>query len=417
MGRWAWCSDSWDFDHDGYADLYIANGMITGPAPARDDLNSFFWRQVIANSPAEPRPNYNYDQGWSAVNELIRADGTWSGFERNVFYANNGDGTFSDVSGAVDLDFIEDCRSFALADFDHDGRLEVVLKTRNSPQLRVLKNVVKDLNPSIAFRLTGKKSNRDAIGARVVVDTGTMQITRTCTAGSGFLAQHSKELHFGLGQTKQTVSATIQWPSGATQTLRDLPVNHRVWIEEGEATPRLELFKPAVNSNGDAVARFGRTLMQLQFLSAHGCSRPSKRPISRPKTKTTKPKASTRCAVNQHSLFLGVDIQLPKKISPNSIRHIRNGRPAAFNSSQSMPTNLRRASPSADQRSTAGSFFFSDNRIQRRLHRDLQHPLSLSVRSASRSDSPNFVPDRRERADRQNLPRPRRTKQRSGRCS
>ncbi|HEX3119337.1 MAG TPA: tetratricopeptide repeat protein [Candidatus Acidoferrum sp.] len=247
MGRWAWCSDSWDFDHDGYSDLYIANGMITGPAPARDDLNSFFWRQVIANSPSEPRSNYNYDQAWNAVNELIRADSTWSGFERNVFYANNGDGTFSDVSGAVDLDFIEDCRAFALADFDHDGRLEIVLKTRNNPQLRVLKNVVQDLSPAITFRLTGKKSNRDAIGARVVVDAGTTQITRTVQAGSGFLAQHSKELHFGLGQTKQIISATIHWPSGTTQTLRDLPVNHRVWIEEGEATPRLQPFKATGN--------------------------------------------------------------------------------------------------------------------------------------------------------------------------
>ncbi len=91
------------------------------------------------------------------INELIRADGTWSGFERNVFYANNGDGTFSDVSGAVDLDFIEDCRSFALADFDHDGRLEVVLKTRNSPQLRVLKNVVKELSPAIVVSPHRKK--------------------------------------------------------------------------------------------------------------------------------------------------------------------------------------------------------------------------------------------------------------------
>jgi tetratricopeptide (TPR) repeat protein len=248
MGRWAWCSDSWDFDHDGHSDLYIANGMITGPSRARDDLNSFFWRQVVANSPGEPRPNYNYDQGWSAINELIRADGTWSGFERNVFYANNGDGTFSDISGAVDLDFIEDCRSFALCDFDHDGRLEVVLKARNSPQLRVLKNVVKELNPAIAFRLTGKKSNRDAIGARVVVDTGTMQITRVLQAGSGFLAQHSKELFFGLGQTKSTVNATVEWPSGNRQTLRDLPINNRVWVAEDEASPRLEPFEGKVTT-------------------------------------------------------------------------------------------------------------------------------------------------------------------------
>ncbi len=250
MGRWAWCSDSWDFDHDGYPDLYIANGMITGPS--RDDLNSFFWRQVVANSPAEPRPNYNYDQGWSAVNELIRADGTWSGFERNIFYANNRDGTFSDVSGVVELDFVEDCRSFALADFDHDGRLEVILKTRNSPQLRVLKNVMKDLHPSIAFRLSGKKSNRDAIGARVTVETRALKMTRYLEAGSGFLAQHSKELFFGLGQTTENVSATIHWPSGAEQTLHDLPINHRIWVEEGSAPTRVEPLKATPNSKPSA---------------------------------------------------------------------------------------------------------------------------------------------------------------------
>ena len=53
MGRWAWSSDAWDFDHDGFPDLYVANGMVSGPS--RDDLNSFFWRQVVANSPVEAR--------------------------------------------------------------------------------------------------------------------------------------------------------------------------------------------------------------------------------------------------------------------------------------------------------------------------------------------------------------------------
>src|ERR1700684_872047 len=70
-----------------------------------------------------------------------------------------------------------------------------------------------------------------------------MQITRVVQAGSGFLAQHSKELIFGLGLTKPTVSATIEWPSGDKQTLRDLPINNRVWIAEDEATPRLEPFQ------------------------------------------------------------------------------------------------------------------------------------------------------------------------------
>src|SRR5579863_1366305 len=139
MGRWSWSSDAFDFDHDGFPDIYVTNGMISGPL--RRDLNSFFWRQVVACSPDDARPSKEYEQGWSAINELIRADGTWSGYERNVFYVNNRDGTFSDASGAVGLDFIEDGRSFALSDFDHDGRQEVFLKNRNAPQLRLLKNV------------------------------------------------------------------------------------------------------------------------------------------------------------------------------------------------------------------------------------------------------------------------------------
>jgi Flp pilus assembly protein TadD len=237
MGRWAWSSDAWDFDHDGFPDLYIANGMISGPV--REDLNSFFWRQVVANSPDTAKPSEDYEQGWNAVNELIRADHTWSGYERNVFYANNRDGTFSDVSGAVDLDFLEDGRSFALADFDHDGRQELFLKNRNAPQLFLLKNVVDELPPSIAFRLRGVKSNPDAIGAVVTID----RQTKTLQAGSGFLSQHSKEVFFGLGQAKGPVSASIRWPSGLVQQLHDLPINRRIWVEEGVVPTRIEPFK------------------------------------------------------------------------------------------------------------------------------------------------------------------------------
>jgi tetratricopeptide (TPR) repeat protein len=242
MGRWAWSCDSWDFDHDGHADLYVANGMISGPV--REDLNSFFWRQVVANSPNEARPSAEYEQGWSAINEAIRSDYTWSGYERNVFYANNGDGTFSDVSGAVDLDFLEDGRAFGMADFDHDGRLEILLKSRNAPQLRLLKNVQGQLPPSIAIRLRGAKSNRDAIGAAVTIAGQTKWVQ----AGSGFLSQHSKELFFGLGAITGTVPATVRWPSGTVQVLRGLPPNHRILIEEGAAEYRSEAFqqsKPA----------------------------------------------------------------------------------------------------------------------------------------------------------------------------
>jgi tetratricopeptide (TPR) repeat protein len=252
MGRWAWSCDAWDFDHDGFLDLYVVNGMVSGPL--RDDLNSFFWRQVVGNSPQQARPTHDYEQGWNAINELIRADGTWSGFERNVFYSNNGGGTFSDVSAAVGLDFLEDGRAFALADFDHDGRLEVFLKNRNAPQLRLLRNVMQSLPPSIAFRLRGTKSNRDAIGAVITLHTDRGQQMRQLQAGSGFLSQHTKELFFGLGNAKP-LRASIRWPSGLVQELHDLPPNHRIWVEEGVEPVRSEPFRsPAPAAENAAVS-------------------------------------------------------------------------------------------------------------------------------------------------------------------
>ena len=268
MGRWSWSSDAWDFDHDGFPDLYIANGMLSGADT--EDLNSFFWRQVVANSPDAAKPSEDYEQGWNAINELIRADYTWSGYERNVFYANNRDGTFSDVSGAVDLDFLEDGRSFALADFDHDGRQEVFLKNRNAPQLRLLKNVVDDLPPSIAFRLRGIKSNPDAIGAAITVD----RQTKMLQAGSGFLSQHSKDVFFGLGEAKSPVNASIRWPSGLVQQLHDLPINHRVWVEEGAATDSHRTVQEDIRCIVIAQSQPGRSCLQPSKL---GCSCPCPR--------------------------------------------------------------------------------------------------------------------------------------------
>jgi tetratricopeptide (TPR) repeat protein len=231
MGRWSWCSDFWDFDHDGFPDLYVANGYIS--APERNDLASFFWRQVVGESPNDNTPAQAYERGWQALNELIRSDRSWSGYERNVMFINNRDGTFSEISGAVGLDFSEDGRSFVLADIDHDGRLEVILKNRNAPQLRILRNAMTDIGHSIAFRLRGKKSNRDAIGAAVTVESGALRQTKYLQAGSGFLAQHSKELFFGLGKQEGTVRAMIRWPSGLSQEWKALPVNHRIEIVEG----------------------------------------------------------------------------------------------------------------------------------------------------------------------------------------
>ncbi|HWA95687.1 MAG TPA: FG-GAP-like repeat-containing protein [Terracidiphilus sp.] len=229
MGRWSWSSDFFDFDHDGYADLYVANGYLSGPN--REDLAGFFWRQVVAKSPEDSAPTPAYEHGWGAINELVRSDNTWHGYARNVFFANCQDGTFAEASGAVGLDCMEDCRAFALADIDHDGRIEVILKSRNAPQIRILKNALPSIGASISFTLRGVRSNRDAIGAAITVEAGPLRQTRYIQAGSGFLSQHSKELHFGIGHADQA-DVTIHWPSGKVQSFKNLPADHRFAITE-----------------------------------------------------------------------------------------------------------------------------------------------------------------------------------------
>jgi tetratricopeptide (TPR) repeat protein len=252
MGRWSWCSDFWDFDHDGYSDLYVANGYMSGPE--RSDLASFFWRQVVARSSEDATPSLAYERGWNAINELVRSDNTWHGYARNVMFINNHDGTFTEASGAVALDFLEDSRSFALADIDHDGRLEVTLKNRDAPQLRILHNAMKDIGQSISFRLRGRKSNRDAIGTAVTVEAGSLRQTKYLQAGSGFLAQHSKELFFGLDRPQGSVRATVRWPSGLTQVFEPLPVGNRIEIEEGSSSFAGRPFSPSPSAYEHASA-------------------------------------------------------------------------------------------------------------------------------------------------------------------
>jgi Tfp pilus assembly protein PilF len=247
MGRWAWASDALDFDNDGWQDLYIVNGMVTNADPERGDVNTdgFFWRQLVAQSPLSNRRGTVYDDAWRAVNRVIRENGSEAPHERNVLLRNDGRGHFDDVSGTVGLDLDQDGRGFATLDYDGDGDTDLVLVApRDSPQVRIMRNDFPDRGASLALRLRGTRSNRDAVGAKVVVETESGRFTRVLQAGSGFISQHSKELLFGLGASTNVERVMVTWPSGLRQVLEGVSVNTRVLVEEGSKILETEPFRP-----------------------------------------------------------------------------------------------------------------------------------------------------------------------------
>ncbi|MGH9664294.1 MAG: ASPIC/UnbV domain-containing protein, partial [Bryobacteraceae bacterium] len=235
MGRWAWGADGIDFDNDGTPEIFVATGMLTNSS--QKDVMSFFWRQVVARSPAIGKSDSAYENGWNAINQLIREDYSWSGREPNVFYARR-DGRYYDFSGVSGLDFAEDSRAFAVTDVDGDGNMDLILKNRLGPQVRVLRNQCGVGRHVLVVRLTGTKSNRDAIGARVEVD-GQVKFVQ---AGSGYLSQQSKVLHFGLkaGMAKRI---HVTWPSGAQQEHEDLASGFRYDIVEGSSDVKRAPFR------------------------------------------------------------------------------------------------------------------------------------------------------------------------------
>jgi Flp pilus assembly protein TadD/peroxiredoxin len=232
IGRWAWSSDALDFDADGWEDIYIVNGMLTREG-RREDLESFFWRQVVARSPQTRVKGTPYDEAWRAINQLLIHRSIASG-QRNVLLRNNGEGGFDEVSGAVGLDLDQDGRSFAVLDVDGDGDQDLaVMAARQAPQLRIFRNDFEARGAVLAIRLTGTTSNRDAVGASVTVETERLRRTKIVQAGSGFLSQHSKELFFGLGSSRTVRKLTVDWPSGRTQVFTDVPIGIRIQLAEG----------------------------------------------------------------------------------------------------------------------------------------------------------------------------------------
>ena len=174
---------------------------------------------------------------------LVQRGLSFSGNERNCVFLNTGDSKFSNVAAVSGIDFPDDARAVGRVDWDADGDLDLWVSNRNAPQVRFLRNDLASSSDNrwIAFRLLGRKSNRDAIGARLeLIATPAAEpiLTRTVRAGDGYLTQSSKWITIGVGADLRRCDVRVTWPSGWVSEYSDLPVSQRYQLVEGEAQAR-----------------------------------------------------------------------------------------------------------------------------------------------------------------------------------
>lgn len=243
---WAWATRFADLDNDGWEDLLVVNGYFS--MPDQSDISSFFWRQVVSRSPVGAYTKEELDDyvaAWHASIHLVARGRSFAGHERNVCFANVG-GRFVDASFVSGVDWRDDGRALATLDWDGDGDLDVWVRSRTSPRLRLLRNAGGATEAglrSVALRLQGTRSNRDGIGARVEVELegGGARLAKTLHAGEGFLSQSSKWLHFGLGEGARVQRVRVRWPGGAREEFSGVEAGGRyLLVEQSGAARALE---------------------------------------------------------------------------------------------------------------------------------------------------------------------------------
>ncbi|HXT73609.1 MAG TPA: CRTAC1 family protein [Candidatus Angelobacter sp.] len=174
------------------------------------------------------------DVNLDAALDLVVANGhideTVRNIRGNVGYAqppqlflNGGAGTFRDVASEVGDAFQlpKIGRGLCYGDFDRDGDLDLLMTTNNGPAY-LFRNDQLSRNRAIRFRLTGVKSNRDAIGARLQIFHGESSQSHLVKSGSSYLSQSELPVTFGLGQRDRVERVVLNWPSGRTEEYKNL---------------------------------------------------------------------------------------------------------------------------------------------------------------------------------------------------
>jgi hypothetical protein len=192
-----WGTKFFDYDNDGWVDLFVANGHV--------------YPQV---------DKANLDAGYR---------------QRKLLHRNNRNGTFSEVAAQSGEALMEKrvSRGVAFADFDNDGDVDLVVNDLDgAPSL--LRNDGGSANNSVLIKLAAARGNRDGIGARVKVVSQDLTQIDEVRSGASYISHNDFRLHFGLEKRTKIDLIEVRWPSGALDKVQNVEANRILLIKEGK---------------------------------------------------------------------------------------------------------------------------------------------------------------------------------------
>lgn len=234
-----------DYDHDGKLDLFITNFddeyNILYHNEGRNSFTDVSFKAKVAQVSLPyvgwGTKFFDYDNdGWADLfvtnGHVYPQRGQYR--QRELLHHNNRDGTFSEVAGKMGSALMEERvgRGAAFGDIDNDGDVDVVVNDLDgSPQL--LRNDGGNTNNSVLIKTIGVKSGRDGIGARVRMVSGDLTQIDEVRSGGSYLSHNDLRVHFGIEKRTTINLLEVRWPSGVIDRITNMDANRVLTVREG----------------------------------------------------------------------------------------------------------------------------------------------------------------------------------------
>ncbi len=223
---WGWCAKFFDYDDDGWLDLYVVNGWVSGSEQS--------YVPDIFQMVTKPNVDFADARNWPPMGRK-----SLSGYQKKRLFHNERGQMFKDEAPRHGVDSTRDGRGIAVADFDNDGRLDMFVSNANGEPY-LYRNTL-PMGPAgphwVEFVLEGTKSNRFAVGAQLRLTAAGKTYLRFVNGGNGFASQSTYRVHFGLAGENSIERLEIRWPSGAKQTFEKLSADRIYRVVEGRPNP------------------------------------------------------------------------------------------------------------------------------------------------------------------------------------